>query len=59
LKIHIHDIPYVVTFTMMKNNILDANCSMLLGHPWLQDAKVTHDYRNNLISIEGKALSAP
>jgi hypothetical protein len=52
LKIHIHGILYIVTFTMMKNNILDANYSMLLGRPWLQDAKVTHDWGNNLISIE-------
>jgi len=28
---------------VMKNNILDANYSMLLGHPWLCDAKVMHD----------------
>jgi hypothetical protein len=28
---------------VMKNNILDANYSMLLGRPWLWDAKVTYD----------------
>jgi hypothetical protein len=33
LKIYIHGIPYVITFTMMKNNVLDANYSMLLAHP--------------------------
>jgi hypothetical protein len=43
LKIHIHGILYIVTFTVMKDNILDVNYSMLLGRPWLQDAKVTHD----------------
>jgi hypothetical protein len=53
LKIHIHGIPYVVTFTLMKNNVLDASYSMLLGCPWLWNAKVTHDWGNNLISIEG------
>jgi hypothetical protein len=26
---------------------------MLLGRSWLQDAKVTHDWGNNLINIEG------
>jgi hypothetical protein len=36
----------------MKNNVLDTNYSMLLGHEWLRDAKVTHDWGNNLISIE-------
>jgi len=53
LKIHIRGIPYVVTFIVMKNNVLDANNSMLLGCPWLQDGKVTHDWGNNLISIKG------
>ncbi len=43
LKIHIHGILYIVTFIVMKNNILDANYSMLLGRPWLWDAKVTYD----------------
>ncbi len=43
LKIHIHGIPYVITFIVMKNNILDASYSMMLGCPWLQNAKVTHD----------------
>jgi hypothetical protein len=33
LKIHIHDIPYVITFTMMKNNERDASYSVLPGHP--------------------------
>lgn len=37
----------------MCNNILDSNYSMLLGHPWLCSAKVTHDWGNNLITIEG------
>jgi hypothetical protein len=44
LKIHIHGILFVVTFIVMKNNILDANYSMLLGCPWLRDAKVTHEW---------------
>jgi hypothetical protein len=53
LKIHIHGIPYVVTFIVMKNNVLNASNSMLLGCPWLRDVKVTHDWGNNLISIDG------
>jgi hypothetical protein len=44
LKIHIHGIAYVITFTMMRNIVLDANYSMLLGRPWLQDVKVMHDW---------------
>jgi hypothetical protein len=33
LKIHIHGIPYVVTFIIMCNNVLDSNYSMLLRRP--------------------------
>jgi hypothetical protein len=40
LKIFVHGIPYIVTFIVINNNILDFSYSMLLGHPWLKDAKV-------------------
>jgi hypothetical protein len=53
LKIYIHGIPCIVTFMVMKNNVLDSNYSMLLGQPWLCNACVTHDWGNNLITIEG------
>jgi hypothetical protein len=43
LKIHIHGIPYIATFTVLKNNAIDSNYSMLLRRSWLRDAKVTHD----------------
>ncbi len=43
LKIFIHGIPYIVTFIVIDSNVLDSNHSMLLGHPWLKDAKVSHD----------------
>jgi len=43
LNIHIHGIPYVTTFTVLQNNVVDSNYSMLLGKPWLRDAKATHD----------------
>jgi len=33
VKIHIHEIPYIATFTVMKNNVLDSTYSMLLGRP--------------------------
>jgi len=59
LKIHIHGILYVITFTMMKNNVLNDIYSMLLGCPWLWDAKVTHDWGNNLISIESSGTICP
>ncbi len=43
LKIHIHGIPHIATFTILKNNVVDFNYFMLLGRPWLKDAKVTHN----------------
>jgi len=29
---------------------------MLLGRPWLKDAKVTHDWGNNVIIVQGNAI---
>jgi hypothetical protein len=43
LKIHIHGIPHVTTFTILQNNVVDFSYYMLLGRFWLKDAKVTHD----------------
>jgi hypothetical protein len=43
LKIHMHGIPYITTFIVIKNNVVDFNYFMLLRRPWLRDAKVTHD----------------
>jgi hypothetical protein len=43
LKIHIHGIPYIATFIIMQNNVLDGSYSMLLSQPWLRNAKVIHD----------------
>jgi hypothetical protein len=39
LKIYIHDILYITTFTIFQNNVVDSNYSML-GRPWLRDVKV-------------------
>ncbi len=33
LRIHIHGIPYVVTFIVLQNNVVDSNYFMLLGKP--------------------------
>jgi hypothetical protein len=43
LKIYVHGIPYIIAFTILQNNVVDFNYSMLLGKPWLRDVKVTHD----------------
>jgi hypothetical protein len=56
LKIHIHGIPYIVTFTILKNNVVDSSYFMLLGRPWLKDAKVTHDWGNNVIIVQGNGI---
>jgi hypothetical protein len=33
LRIHIHGIPYVATFIVLQNNVVDSNYFMLLGKP--------------------------
>jgi hypothetical protein len=40
----------------MKKNVLDFGYLMLLGRPWLRIACVTHDWGNNLITIEGNGM---
>jgi hypothetical protein len=42
LKIFVHEISYTITFTIINNNVLHFNYSMLLRCPWLRDAKVSH-----------------
>jgi len=32
--------------------VVDSKYSMLLGRPWLRDAKVVHDWGNNIITIQ-------
>jgi hypothetical protein len=53
LRILVHGIPYVMTFTIIQSSALDSNYFMLLGHPWLKDAKMSHDWGNNIIVIQG------
>jgi hypothetical protein len=53
LKIIVHGIPYVVTFIVIHSIVLDSNYLILLGHSWLKDVKVSHDWGNNTITIQG------
>jgi len=53
LKILVHGIPYVMTFIIIQSNVLDSNYFMLLGCPWLKDVKMSHDWGNNIITIQG------
>jgi hypothetical protein len=51
LKIFDHGIPYMVTFIVINNNVLNSNYSMLLGRPWLRNAKVSHNWGTNIVTI--------
>jgi hypothetical protein len=43
LKIYVHGIPYITMFIVLQNNVVESSYSMLLGRPWLKDAKMAHD----------------
>ncbi len=51
LKIYVHDIPYITMFIILQNSVVDFNYSMLLGRPWLWDAKVAQDWGSNIVTI--------
>jgi hypothetical protein len=51
LKIYVHGILYIITFTVLHNSVVDFYYSMLLGRPWLRDAKLAHDWGNNIVTI--------
>jgi hypothetical protein len=56
LKIYVHGIPYITTFTILHNSVVDSSFSMLLGRPWLKDAKMAHDWGNNIVTIQGNGI---
>jgi hypothetical protein len=53
LKIYVHGILYITMITILQNNVVDSSYSMLLGRPWLRDAKVAHDWGSNIVTIQG------
>jgi hypothetical protein len=53
LKIYVHGILYINMFIILHNSVLDSSCSMLLGRPWLKDAKVAHDWGSKLLPYKG------
>jgi hypothetical protein len=53
LKIYVHGIPYITTFIMFQNSVIDFCYFMLLRRPWLKDVKVAHDWGSNIITIQG------
>jgi hypothetical protein len=36
--------------------VVDSSDSMLLGKPWLRDAKMAHDWGSNTITIQGNGI---
>jgi hypothetical protein len=56
IKIHIHGIPYFISLTVIRNTEVNDAYSMLLGHPWLIDAKVNYDWGNNMVTIRGNGI---
>jgi hypothetical protein len=56
LKIYVHCILYITMFNVLQNNVVDFSYSMLLGRPWLRDAKVAHDWGSNTITIQGDGI---
>ncbi len=36
--------------------MVDSNYSMLLGRPWLEDAKVAHDWESNIVTIQWNGM---
>jgi hypothetical protein len=53
LRMYVHGIPYIATFIVLRNIVVDSNYSMLFSRPWLRDVKVAHDWGNNMITIQG------
>jgi hypothetical protein len=51
LKICVHGIPYITTFIVLQNNVVNSSYSMLLWRPWLRNVKVADDWGNNIVTI--------
>ncbi len=56
LKIYVHGIPYITMFIVLQNNVVDFSYSMLLGKPWLRDAKMVDDWGSNIVTIQGNGI---
>jgi hypothetical protein len=56
MKIQIHGILYVATYIVLQKNVVNSSYPMLLRRPWLKDAKVTHDWGNNVNIIQANGI---
>jgi hypothetical protein len=41
---------------MIQSSVLDFSYFILLSHPWLKDAKVSDNWGNNIITIQGMGI---
>ncbi len=57
LKIYVHGIIYINMFTVFQNSVVDSGYLMLLGKPWLRDAKVAHVGGVTLLPYKGMGQS--
>jgi hypothetical protein len=57
LKIYVHSILYMIMFIILQNSVVGFNYFMLFGRPWLKDVKVAHDWRSNIVTIQGNGKS--
>jgi len=53
LKIFVHGIPCTITFIVIDSSVINFSYSMLLRCPWLKNAKVSHNWGTNIITIQG------
>ena len=53
VKIYIHGIPYIIILTVISCKDVNFAYTILLGRPWLRDARVIHDWANDHIQIMG------
>jgi hypothetical protein len=51
LKIYVHGNSLHSYVYYTSNHVVDFSYSMLLGRPWLKDAKMAHDWGSNTITI--------
>jgi hypothetical protein len=58
VKIYVRGIPYITTFNILvfQNSVVDSSYCMLLGRPWLRDVKMAHDWRSNIVPIQGNGI---
>jgi hypothetical protein len=47
LRMYVHGIPYIPTFIILQNTVVNSSYSMLFGRPLFKVVKVAHDWGNN------------